>query len=462
MSTTIVQSAPSGENVAFLAWPSDVTSGNLLIVVLGIANTNVPFWAGVTLADTLGSSYARAVLYQDSPGFNNGVAIYFAVAPSSGPNTVTVSGGFGGSASQIAVAELTGTFTTDIDQTGGGRDVAPTLALTQVNDIVFTATYYQDNETASATSPEVLLTNSIFSDRSMALSWELVASTGSFTSSLALTAGNPHPSYVSVAFASTPLPGPIGVVQQAIVEFITLPSPDAVVQQAIVEFVTLNNPNARIQQAVIEFITLPPVPTPVPPTSNPATTGGYPFGIPPLGTCRPINKFDLCEMMEAIRMRKIKFPPSCVMPTGVDPYTMPWDEDYGSLPEQSIPFNKTGAVLTPNAVAGDVTVLSFRVPAGYDGLLTACYWGYTGTGFLQGSGDLIFRLLRNQVYLKDLSNVPYAIGSSKLPAPMTQGALLLSGQLVSLIVNAPNVSGNIQVGDSNIYGGLIGFWWPRG
>jgi hypothetical protein len=249
-------------------------------------------------------------------------------------------------------------------------------------------------------------------------------------------------------------------VQQAITELITLSQPNADVQQAIVEMITLGLPpaNARVQQAIVEFIVLA---LPIPATANPANTGGYPYGIPPLGTCRPINRFDECEILEARRMRKIKFPPSCIMPPGADPYAMPWEDDFGALPEQSVPFNKTGAIVTPNSAAGDVTVLSFRVPLGFDGLLTACYWGYTGTGFSQGSGDLIFRLQRNQVYLKDLSNVAYTIGSSKLPAPMTQGALLLSGQLVSLIVNAPNVSGNIQVGDSNIYGGLIGFWWPR-
>jgi hypothetical protein len=81
---------------------------------------------------------------------------------------------------------------------------------------------------------------------------------------------------------------------------------------------------------------------------------------------------------------------------------------------------------------------------------------------LQGSGDIIFRVQRNQVFLKDLSNLPYLLGTSKQPVPMTQGAQLLAGQLVSLIVNVPNLSGNILVGQSTVFGGLMGFWWPRG
>jgi hypothetical protein len=166
--------------------------------------------------------------------------------------------------------------------------------------------------------------------------------------------------------------------------------------------------------------------------------------------------------MEIRKMRKITFPPSCIIPRGVDLFTMPWDEDYGAIPEQSVPFNQTGSLLTPATAAGDQTVLSFRVPSGYDGLLTALYWGYTGTGFLQGSGDLVWRVRRNQVYLNDLSNVLYAFGSSIQPAPLTQGALLKSDQLVSLVVNVPNLSGAIQIGASFVFGGLIGFWWPRG
>ena len=51
-----------------------------------------------------------------------------------------------------------------------------------------------------------------------------------------------------------------------------------------------------------------------------------------------------------------------------------------------------------------------------------------------------------QVYLKD-PFVERALSpreDSKQPVAMTQGAFLLSGQLVSLVVNVPNLSGNIQ------------------
>jgi hypothetical protein len=239
------------------------------------------------------------------------------------------------------------------------------------------------------------------------------------------------------------------------------------VQQAIVELATLNNPNARVQQAVIEMVTLSSIPPPVPapPTSNPAITGGAPYGIPPpVSTCRRLNGFDACQLAEIRKLRAITFPPMCIIPSGLDPFTLPCDDDSeapGFIPEQCVPFYKTGGIVTPTTAAGDVTVISFRVPPGYDGLLTGLYFGYSGNGFSQGSGDLLFRVRTNQVYLKDLGAVPFLLGSSQQPCPMTQGAPLLSSQLVSVIVNVPNLSGNIQTGASTIYCGMNGFWWPR-
>lgn len=252
--------------------------------------------------------------------------------------------------------------------------------------------------------------------------------------------------------------------------------PNARVQQAVLELVTLNNPNARVQQAVIEMVTLSSIPPPVPapPTSKPAITGGGdpppglsppPYGIPQvLGNCRHLNDFDACQLAEIRKMRAITFPPMCIIPSGIDPFTLPWNDDSeapGFIPEQCVPFYKTGGVVTPTTLAGDVTVISFRVPPGYDGLLTGLYFGYSGQGFSQGSGDLLFRVRRNQVYLKDLGAVPFLLGSSQQPCPMTQGAPLLSSQLVSVIVNVPNLSGNIQTGASFVYCGMNGFWWPR-
>ena len=176
------------------------------------------------------------------------------------------------------------------------------------------------------------------------------------------------------------------------------------------------------------------------------------------------NYFDWCMFAEALRYRKIAFPPLCSIPESLrQRYPLPWAEDFGAnaIPEQSVPFSRIGSVVTPAAAAGDVLVTQERVPYGYDGLMMGYFTTYSGQGFEQGSGDIFWRIQLNQRYLRELGNLPFALGSSKSPCPLTEGQIVLSGQLMRLIVNVPNVSGNIQVGGSRILGGLIGFYWPR-
>lgn len=194
---------------------------------------------------------------------------------------------------------------------------------------------------------------------------------------------------------------------------------------------------------------------------SPLTTGGLPIAVQ---GCRPRNHFDWCMFDEALRLRKITFPPSCTIPREYRcRYPVPWGDDFGAnaIPAQAEPLNKTGGIVTPATAAGDTLVIEERVPQGYDGLLQGVYWFYTGSGFDQGSGDIIWRVQLGQRFLEDLGAVPYQMGSPQSPMPMTEGQILLSGQTVRVLVNVPNLSGMIQVGASRIAAGLIGFYWPR-
>lgn len=179
----------------------------------------------------------------------------------------------------------------------------------------------------------------------------------------------------------------------------------------------------------------------------------------PGGTCRKTNYWDDCLMAEIRKLSSIRLPAMCAMPAGFRNLP-PWDDDAVALPYQAVPFHRVGSIPTPAPADGDQTVTSLSVPLGYDGFLTAAYWSYLGS-FPQGSGDLIFRIRINQRYLKDLSNVPYALGSPQLPFPLTEGQLLLCGQTVSGVVAAPNPGGSVQAGVGIVFA-LIGFFWPRG
>ena len=127
-----------------------------------------------------------------------------------------------------------------------------------------------------------------------------------------------------------------------------------------------------------------------------------------------------------------------------------------------MPFHITGTIATPATAAGDVLVCSGRVPLGYDGLLTEIFQNYQGSGFQQGSGDIVWRVKRNQQWVKTLGNLPYSLGNPKNFVPLTEGQIIYSGTLFQMYVNVPNLSSMIQVGSSLITCGMNGFYWPRG
>jgi hypothetical protein len=187
------------------------------------------------------------------------------------------------------------------------------------------------------------------------------------------------------------------------------------------------------------------------------TSGGSPFG-----PCRPRNEWDWCALAEQFLYRRIKFPPLCSIPKEYC-NLLPWDEDFGAnaVPPQAVPLHRVRGIVTPVPAAGDQTILEMRMPLGYDGLLAGIFHFYTGNGFSQGSGDIVWRVQVNLRYIEDLGNLLFQLGSPQSPMPLTEGQILLSGQTLRYIVNVPNLSGLIQVGQSQITAGLVGFLWPR-
>ncbi len=179
------------------------------------------------------------------------------------------------------------------------------------------------------------------------------------------------------------------------------------------------------------------------------------------GCLMPKNHWDLCGEEEMRKMLRIRIPGFCTIPERYK-NLLPWEDDFGAVPFQSKVINQAKGIVTPAPAAGDQVMLQYQVPHGYFGFLSGFFFQYSGIGFVPGSGDIIFRIRLNQRYLKDLSNVLFALGSTRFPVPMTQGQVLLSDQVIQAIVNVPNLSGLIQVGSSTCYAGLFGFLWPYG
>jgi hypothetical protein len=135
-------------------------------------------------------------------------------------------------------------------------------------------------------------------------------------------------------------------------------------------------------------------------------------------------------------------------------------------PEGAIPFNPTGAIALPTAASGDSVILTFRVPWGYDGVILGQYHGYYPSivlpvQFIEGSGDIAWRLSIASRFAKDCGNVLVSFGSVQNMSPVAGGLQIRSENVIQYLVAAPNPSGILNAGQGTVVAGLHGWMWPR-
>jgi hypothetical protein len=130
------------------------------------------------------------------------------------------------------------------------------------------------------------------------------------------------------------------------------------------------------------------------------------------------------------------------------------------VPTNAKEFWEAFKIVTP-APGQDYLVGSFRVPNGYSGMLYGVHVGYTGTGFVDGSGDIIWRIMIGNAWAAPgLGRITTKLGSPYQLLQITDYIKLKSSQIVSVLVNVPNTSGSIQVGTSRILSTLQGWYYP--
>jgi hypothetical protein len=121
-------------------------------------------------------------------------------------------------------------------------------------------------------------------------------------------------------------------------------------------------------------------------------------------------------------------------------------------------FYTPGIISTPNAGDPDATVLTIRVPQGWDGVIKRVATYFSGGGFVSGDGSLLFRLLQNGRPFKNFDSISILMGTPAAPYDFGAGGLLVeSGDVITAIVN--NVS---AVAPNTISGWFIGgYFYPR-
>ena len=167
------------------------------------------------------------------------------------------------------------------------------------------------------------------------------------------------------------------------------------------------------------------------------------------------NKYDHCLYDARGKSARIPHKSKCC----IDPYVD--FENWSQVPAGATAFRKSAGIATPAPVDGDVVVLDFYVPYGYDGYINGNSHVYTGPGFVEGSGDIIWRIRVSNVYVRHLGNVVVTLGSIVQTHPIEDGIHLRSRSRVQYIVNVPNLSGGILIGASRIVCVLEGWFVPR-
>lgn len=125
-------------------------------------------------------------------------------------------------------------------------------------------------------------------------------------------------------------------------------------------------------------------------------------------------------------------------------------QEIAALPLSSVPFDGSN-----NAV------LSFTAPIGYDGIANRLINFFTGTGFAEGSGGIVWRVKVGNKYARNLGSILFTYGSLNDPyiIPGT-GIPIVSGQTVTYYVSVP-ASSSIGGASPQFVCAVMGWFWPR-
>jgi hypothetical protein len=130
--------------------------------------------------------------------------------------------------------------------------------------------------------------------------------------------------------------------------------------------------------------------------------------VTPYGRC-PVNRYDACLLDVASRIPGALSRQRCF---GVPP----WQE----MPGTGQRFQRRASIVRPALPNVETTVLTWRVPPGWDGVIITVTNVFVPIAppvgeLVDGSGDLTWRLQDNFRYFRDLGNITISLGSLQYP-----------------------------------------------
>lgn len=181
----------------------------------------------------------------------------------------------------------------------------------------------------------------------------------------------------------------------------------------------------------------------------------------------PETQYDDCLHQDAVKWNLLVARgglQTLCCPTGRNKYAQkPWI----AMPKEGRRFKPIEYLAIADAVfdSSNQLVLEVYVPVGYDGVITDVVCGMTApgaTGFVEGSGDITWRISSNRRYLRDLGEIQSSLGSLVTPSPVPRGGLrVFSRNLIQFFVAfTPGAAGNLNP-LGRIVCSITGWWYPR-
>jgi hypothetical protein len=173
-----------------------------------------------------------------------------------------------------------------------------------------------------------------------------------------------------------------------------------------------------------------------------------------LGVCQP----DILAARAALRKReaeRCRILAQCEEPSEPPAYLIP--------PRNNTRWQPRGSLVIPVAPAGvDQLVFSERMDLGYDGIITGLTNFWAGTGFIEASGDITWRIKKDRVFIPYFDTITVTLGSLAVPFVVgLEGIPVYSGQLIQYFANFQAGSeGRLTIGGKTVCA-ITGFKWPR-
>lgn len=118
------------------------------------------------------------------------------------------------------------------------------------------------------------------------------------------------------------------------------------------------------------------------------------------------------------------------------------------------------------AIGSTVTILTIAVPLGYNGVIKKVANNFVGGGWVEGTGDVIWKILVDGGGIpgaNSYSSIVASLGSPANPVELPGGFRIFENQVLTLIAfnNPGGPNGGVVVAGQRVGGRLVGYLYPR-